>query len=246
MSDTNRIKKRVLLTGASSGIGAALAEMLSDMGFQVLGIGRDFEKNTEKESKTAVTGDFRQISCDLLDTDALIKTVKDIKREGEIDVLINNAGCAYYGLHEELDVSKIKEMVRTDLEAPMILTQMLLRDLKKNKGTIINISSVTALSQANPHGAAYGALKAGLRSFSSSIFEEARKHGVRVSTIMPDMTKTELYRNADFDVEETEGAYLEPAEVAEAVRYILERPDGVVIPEMVLRPQLHRIHRKQK
>ena len=47
-------------------------------------------------------------------------------------------------------------------------------------------------------------------------------------------------------MEETEGAYLEPAEVAEAVRYILERPDGVVIPEMVLRPQLHRIHRKQK
>ncbi|MCR5210351.1 MAG: SDR family oxidoreductase [Lachnospiraceae bacterium] len=230
-------RKRVLLTGASSGIGAAIAEVLSDMNCQVFCIGRDFKKSG--------TADLINICCDLLDTDALIRTVKDIRKEGNIDILINNAGCAYYGLHEELDVKMIQEMVRTDLEVPMILTQLLLRDLKANRGTIINISSVTALSQSNPHGAAYGALKAGLRSFSSSIFEESRKHGVRVSTIMPDMTKTKLYRNADFDVEDTEGAYLEPDEVAEAVRYILERPEGVVIPEMVLRPQLHRIRRKK-
>ena len=157
------MNKRVLLTGASSGIGEAIALMLGDMGAEVFGIGRNF--------KGKETGSFHQICCDLQDTDALMGIVKEIRKNGTIDVLINNAGCAYYGLHEELDTSKIKEMVRTDLEVPMILTQLLLRDLKQNKGTIINISSVTALAQANPHGAAYGALKAGLRSFSSSIFE---------------------------------------------------------------------------
>ena len=77
----------------------------------------------------------------------------------------------------------------------MIITNLLLRDLKKNKGTIINISSITA-GKANPHGCAYGATKAGLTSFSHSLFEEARKYGVRVVNLEPDMTDTKLYRNA--------------------------------------------------
>lgn len=78
----------------------------------------------------------------------------------------------------------------------MIITNLLLRDLKKNKGTIINISSITA-EKTNPHGCAYGATKAGLTSFSHSLFEEARKYGVRVVNLEPDMTDTNLYRNAD-------------------------------------------------
>lgn len=104
----------------------------------------------------------------------------------------------------------------------MIITNLLLRDLKKNKGTIINISSITA-GKANPHGCAYGATKAGLTSFSHSLFEEARKYGVRVVNLEPDMTDTKLYRNADFTVDENEAARLQPVEVADAVIYVLEQ-----------------------
>ncbi|MCR5769816.1 MAG: SDR family oxidoreductase [Butyrivibrio sp.] len=233
--------KNVILTGASSGIGEKIALMLCSTGYRVFGIGRDFEKTDKELLNNSL---FEKIVCDITDTKDLTYKVKEIRKEAEIGILINNAGCAWYGLHEEIGPDKISKMVRTNLEAPMILAQMLLRDFKKNGGTIINISSVTAISSSNPHGAAYGAIKAGLLSFGNSIFEEARKYGVRVTTIMPDMTRTNLYRNADFEADDAVDAGLDPKEVAEAVKYILERPYGVAIPQMVIRPQLHRIKRK--
>ncbi|SHH93959.1 Short-chain dehydrogenase [Butyrivibrio fibrisolvens DSM 3071] len=233
--------KTVLLTGASSGIGEKIALMLCQEGYTVYGIGRDFEK-TDKELLDNPL--FKKIICDITDTQALTREVKTIRKETPINVLINNAACAWYGLHEEISPDKISKMVRTNLEAPMIITQLLLRDFKKSGGTIINISSVTAISSSNPHGAAYGAIKAGLLSFGNSIFEEARKYGVKVTTIMPDMTRTNLYRNADFEADDTTEAGLDPTEVAESVKYILDRPDGVTIPQLVIRPQLHRIKKK--
>lgn len=233
-------RKSVLITGASSGIGLAIARALADNGYEVYGIGRNFDESSSNPEK------FHCVICDITDTDALEKSVNEIRKSHPIDVLINNAGCAYYGFHEELNASKIKEIVRTDLEAPLILTQMLLRDMKANGGSIINISSVTAVSHANPHGAAYGAAKAGLYSFSGSVFEEARKHGVRVTAILPDMTDTDLYRNADFKADDEEGASLSPKDVADAVLFVLSRPEGVVVEELVIRPQLHRIKRKTK
>mgnify|MGYP002626811941 CR=1 FL=1 len=109
----------------------------------------------------------------------VLRGAEAIKKKEDISVLINCAGVAYYGLFEEIKIENIQEMVRTNLEVPMILTRLLLRDLKKNKGFLINISSVTALS-SNPHGIAYGATKAGLSSFSKSLFDEARKYGIKV------------------------------------------------------------------
>ena len=122
---------------------------------------------------------FHPIVCDLLDTKKLQSVVAALQKEWKqekrtFSLLVNNAGTAYYGLHEELRPEGISEMVRVNLEVPMLLTQQLLRTLKQNHGTIINISSVTAIG-SNPHGVAYGATKAGLLSFSRSLFDEARK-----------------------------------------------------------------------
>ena len=89
------------------------------------------------------------------------------------------------------------------------------------------------------------ATKAGLASFSSSLFDEARKYGVKVTAVYPDMTETNLYRNADFTVGEEKESYLTPEEVAEAVEYVLAQREGIVIPELVLRPQFHRIRKKK-
>ena len=134
-------------------------------------------------------------------------------------------------------------MVRTNLEAPMIITNLLLRDLKKNAGIIVNTSSVTA-GKSNPHGCAYGATKAGLTSFSHSLFDEARKYGVKVINIEPDMTATNLYRNADFAADEDAEARLLPEEIADAVWYAVSQREGLVVTDIVLKPQLHRIKRK--
>lgn len=205
-----RENEAAIVTGASSGIGAAISARLCKMGYEVFGIGRSFGSSFAEQFPDAADNPlFHAVVCDLLDTEKILKLVRGIAEEAGVTLLVNNAGSAYYGLHEELSPKKIQEMVRTDLEVPMILSQQLLRGFKKNKGCIVNIASVTA-QQSNPHGCAYGAVKAGLVSFSRSLFDEARKYGVRVAVVSPDMTKTELYRNADFTVGEETESYLLP------------------------------------
>ena len=233
-----------IVTGASSGIGLAVSRVICGLGYDVYGIGRDFTEALEP-GDAALAGRFYPIVCDILDTPKLLCTIKQILEGRTLRVLVNNAGTAYYGLHEELNPQKIQQMVRTNLEAPMILTQQLLRPLKRNAGTIINIASVTAVG-VNPHGCAYGATKAGLSSFSHSLFEEARKYGVKVVSVYPDMTQTNLYRNADFKEGAEEEAYLLPQEVADAVRYALTQREGMVVTDITLRPQLHRIAKKTR
>lgn len=226
-----RENEAAIVTGASSGIGAAISARLCKMGYEVFGIGRSFGSSfAEQFPDVADNPLFHAVVCDLLDTEKMLKLVRGIAAEATVTLLVNNAGSAYYGLHEELSPKKIQEMVRTDLEVPMILSQQLLRGFKKNKGCIVNIASVTA-QQSNPHGCAYGAVKAGLVSFSRSLFDEARKYGVRVATVSPDMTKTELYRNADFTVGEETESYLLPQDVAEAVAYIVGQREGVAVSE---------------
>ena len=232
------IDKAAIVTGASSGIGYAVSARLGALGYEVFGIGRDFGKAQWKAEDH-----IHPIICDVLDTDQLCACVKQIASEHRVRILVNNAGVGYYGLHEELNPDKIKKLVRTNLEAPMILTQQLLRQLKENAGYVINISSVTA-GQSNPHGCAYGATKAGLASFSRSLFDEARKYGVKVVTISPYMTQTNLYRNANFREGDEPESYLLPEDVAGAVEWILRQREGVIVTELALKPQLHRMKRK--
>ena len=232
-------REAAIVTGASSGIGYAVSKKLGMLGYNVFGFGRDFG-NTEWKAEDNVY----PIVCDLLDTNKVCDCVKKITAQHQVHILVNNAGVGYYGLHEELSPDKIKKLVRTNLEAPMILTQQLLRHLKSNAGYVINISSVTA-GKSNPHGCAYGATKAGLTSFSHSLFDEARKYGVKVVTIFPDMTQTNLYRNADFKEGDESYSYLLPEDVAGAVEWILSQRDGVIVTDIALSPQIHRIKRKQ-
>ena len=241
---SERSGEAAIVTGASSGIGAAISRRLCGLGYEVFGFARHFESEAETEVFDGAE-QFHPIVCDVLDTEHLCACVKQIASEHLVRILVNNAGVGYYGLHEELNPAKIKELVRTHLETPMILTQQLLRQFKKNAGIIINISSVTA-DESNPHGCAYGATKAGLASFSHSLFDETRKYGVKVVTISPDMTKTNLYRNADFQEGEESASYLLPEEIADAVEFVLGQREGLVVSDLKLKPQLHRIRRKQK
>lgn len=235
-----RVKKEAaIVTGASSGIGCAISRKLCGLGYEVFGIGRDF-----KEAQLPEVG-FHPMVCDVLETDKLCTCVKQIASQYPVHILVNNAGIGYYGLHEELNPKKIRELVRTNLEVPMILTQQLLRQLKKNAGYVINISSVAA-NESNPHGCAYGATKAGLASFSHSLFDEVRKYGVKVLTVFPDMTKTNLYRNANFREGDEVESYLLPEEVAAAVEFMINQREGLIVSDVTLKPQFHRIQRKGK
>lgn len=222
-----------LVTGASSGIGLAICNMLVGEGYVVNGIGRHFDKD--------ICYCFNTIECDVTDTDKLMKIVSGFDNTC---ILVNCAGVGFYGLHENIDVDDLKTMVRTNLEAPMILSSHFLPVFKKRGyGTIINISSVTAF-KTNTYGAAYGALKAGLSSFSSSIFEESRKNGVKVIEICPDMTDTNLYRNADFKADEDPLCHLDPEDVASTVKSALDLSLDSCVTRLVIVPQKNRIRKK--
>ena len=225
--------KTAIVTGASSGIGLAISKMLAEEGYKVYGIGRIFPDGCDFFEK--------RMSLDLRDTDILLAKITGIKR---VDLLVNAAGSAFYGLAEFNTPDQITEMCRVDLEAPMILTSALLPKLKDVRGMVINIASVTS-TRINTHGAVYGALKAGLRSYGRSLFEEVRKHGVRVVTVCPDLTAgTKLYRNADFEPSAEDGCFLLPEDVAECVKDVLSMREGAAVTEVEVRPQFNRISRK--
>lgn len=230
------IETAALVTGASSGIGLAISKMLIGKGIHVYGIGRTF-------NEAPASPLFTPIVCDMLKTHVLTEIIKKLKKEVSFSIVVHNAGVGYFGPHEEQSPSKLHEMTTINLEVPMLITNLLLRDIKAIHGTFIFISSVTALKN-NTHGCAYGATKAGLSSFARSLFDEVRKYNVKVVAIHPDMTKSNFYRNADFTASTDEYASLIPEDVADAVDAIIGSRNGLIIREITLTPQYHRIERK--
>lgn len=230
--------KTAIITGASRGIGLAVAKRLIGLNYRVYGIARSFQ-NTFFTHES-----FISIECDIQNTDKLIELIESIEdREPQIDLLVNNAGVGYFGPHEQLKVRDIQSMLRTNLEAPIILTRLLLRKLKKSQGTIISISSVTA-KKISTHGCAYAASKAGLSHFFNSLFEEVRKYGVKVTTIHPDITKSSFYDKLDFTYEDGPDTVLLDEQIADAVEYVLGNANNLVVNDITIRPQKNRIRRK--
>lgn len=226
-----------IVTGASSGIGRAIAEKLAAGGDKVYGIGRNFEDETSDGFEII------KIREDLTREGAFDRIYRQIP-EKKIDGLIIAAGVAFYGTHENISKENISEMVDVNVKAPLVLTNMFLPKIRAACGIIVNISSVTAKSNANTHGAAYGATKAALTSFGQSLFEEIRKQNVRVTTIHPDLAATNLYRNADFNVSDKENEALSASDVAAAVMDVINARDGLCVTDVTIRPQHNKIVKK--
>ena len=147
--------KTAIVTGASSGIGKAIAEVLVKNGYEVYGIGRNFTEDVR----------FHAIVCDLLDEKQYQAMMLSLPKE--IDVLVNNAGCAYYGMHETMSDARIHEMIKLNLEIPERMSQHYIRALRLRQGMMINVASITG-THPSPHAACYASTKAAMISFSNS------------------------------------------------------------------------------
>ena len=213
--------------------------MLLESGYRVYGISR-----TAGESCISHPS-FVQCRCDLENTASVRNTAAFIREatKRRLHLLLNCAGAGRFAPHEELSVEWIHRMVALNLEAPLVLTALFLRDLKRTRGFVINISSVTATEPA-PRGCAYAATKAGLTHFSRSLFAEVRRSGVKTVCIMPDITRTPFFDQLDFGPADDPETYLEPSCVAGAVRTVLEQREGTVLTEIVLKPARFRIEKK--
>ena len=122
--------KKVIVTGASSGIGEAIASALVSAGHEVYGIGRKYDKS----SRLLENPLFYPHVCDLKRHTDVEKEIKLIKEEAEgIDILVNCAGAGYFGPHEQINPDRLHEMVAVNVEAPIIIAGLLLRDMKKKR-----------------------------------------------------------------------------------------------------------------
>lgn len=224
-----------IVTGSSSGIGEAIAQMLLEEGYNVIGLSRR-RGGIEHER-------FIHLSCDLSDPTA-IESIKTDLLSDDLILLVNAAGFGRFEPHEELNTATITTMVSLNLTAPIILSNMLLRTLKKNQGTIINITSIEA-TRHSKFSALYTATKAGLRAFGNSLYEEVRSAGIGVLTINPDMTDTPFFDELRFGVSEDENAKLFASDIAEALHNALSMREGAGITEMTIRARKFGICKKR-
>ena len=237
----NMDKKLVIITGASSGIGEALAKAFSNEGHPLLLIARRKERldalqlpNTMSE-KIDVTNraDFHHA------------VQKAEKQFGPTDLLINNAGFMLLGDAKEQDPSEWDKMVEVNIQGVMNgVHSVFSKMIDRKKGTIVNISS-TAGIKTFPQHAAYCATKFAVRGFSESLREEASPHNVRVITISPGVVKTELLGHTTSDqiiegyinwAKESKIEMMQSEDVANAILFAYKMPQRVCIREIVLAP----------
>ncbi len=219
--------KKAVVTGASSGIGRAITLKLLKLGYTVIGVSRSID------TKCFSSPHFIALQADLSNEKETLALCQKLKNE-EIFILIHAAGFGRFEPHEELNSTIITQMTFLNLTAPMLLTNTLLRSLKKNEGYLININSIEAL-RASKFAALYSATKAGLRAFGEALFEETRKSRLSITNINPDMTESNFYKNLRFDVSDKEDTKLLASDIADAIEHILSMRKGAVIGEYTIR-----------
>lgn len=182
-------KMKALITGASSGLGWEMAEILSEEGYDIIAVARRAErlKDLKNKLKTNV-----EIVCVDVTTDEGIEKISGYFNE--IDVFINNAGFGVFGKLVETDLSKELEMINVNVKAMHILTKLAACKFKeRNSGYIMNVASIAAFFPG-PLFSAYYATKAYVFRLTESLYEELRKAGsnVKISVLCPGPVKTEF------------------------------------------------------
>lgn len=221
------MRKLAVVTGASSGIGRAIALRLLTLNFRVIGISRTIEaQNFDDEN-------FQVLQTDLSNEKETLQLCQTLKKE-DIFILINAAGFGKFEPHEELNAKTVTQMTFLNLTAPMLLTNALLRLLKKNGGYLININSIEAI-RTSKFSAVYSATKAGLKAFGDVLFEETRKTQLSITNINPDMTESNFYDTLRFETSNKENERLLSEDIADAVEHILTMRKGAVVSEYTLR-----------
>lgn len=181
MKKNKLLNKVVVITGASGGIGYAIAQTLAGKGMKVYNISRS-------ESKLPTLAG--QFSADVNDGEKVEDILSQIySKEGKIDVFINNAGFGIGGAVEFASKESIYKQIDTNLSALINLSRLSIKYLKQTQGNLINICSVGGIIPL-PYQAVYSATKAGVDVFSRALANEVKQEKIKVSAILPGDTKT--------------------------------------------------------
>lgn len=242
MASTHRV---ALITGASSGIGAAIARDLGARGYYLALAAR------RKDALEAVASEIRTsgggaipLACDVTIPDQIATCVEHTMLEfGRIDVLVNNAGVMHNGIISGADVSEWRAMVDVNLMGLMLMTHAVLPHMQAaGRGHIVNISSVAGRIITVGNGV-YNVTKWGVNVFSEALRKEVYVDNIKVTVVGPGVVDTELLdkianqkARANFKAFAATLDPLTAGDVATAVAYALEQPDHVAVNEVILRP----------
>lgn len=223
------IEGKVLITGATRGIGRATVKRIVAAGGEVIGIAR-------RAPEDDFPGAF--YACDLLDRDATARTLAQILVDHDIAGLVNNAGLNHVQRLEDVDLDRFDEVVGVNLRAAIQCAQAVVRGMRARRyGRIVNVSSRSALGRIGR--TSYGAAKAGVVGLSRNWALELAPAGITVNAVSPGPTATEMFmRNNAGLVEEFKsgipmGRLGEPDEIAAAIEFLLSRDASYVTGQLL-------------
>ncbi len=229
--------KKVIVTGASSGIGKATSKLLLDNGYHVIGIARRQPEISHDN--------FQALTCDLADLKrlpAFLDTL--VKDHPQIDALVCNAGRGQFGSLEEFSYDQIKDLMAINFTSHAYMARAILPGMKRQKaGRLIFMGSEAAL-QGSRMGSIYCASKFAIRGLTQALRDECSKSGIQVSLINPGMVKSDFFHDLSFCHGEEETHHIEVTDVARAVQFIIESRQGTVIDEINLSPLKHVVQAK--
>ncbi len=217
--------KSAIVTGASRGIGLAIARALAREGVRLGFLSR---------SQPDVGGEF--LACDLADVVQIPGAIRKlVERLGTVDFLINNAGTFLEKAVPEIPLGDWERVLRVNLTAPFLLTREVLPHMiARRQGRIVNIAS-TASTQGYVHQSAYCASKHGLLGFGRSLAIEAKPHNVHVHTLCPGGVDTNLIKGTYLGERLKGQPMINPEDIAEMVLFLLHQPDNIDLAEIVVR-----------
>jgi short-subunit dehydrogenase len=194
----------VVITGASTGIGAVYADRFAYRRHNLILIARDYQRLEKLAYRLyrqyGVTAEVMR--ADLSDKNDLRKVEKRLREDTDISVLVNNAGINVYGGLIYADADKLEMMIDINIVAVMRLTTAVISNFVAGKsGTVINIGSVSALAPELFNGS-YSGTKAYILNFTQALQSEVGQYGVRVQAVLPGATRTEIWERAEGNLEE--------------------------------------------
>uniref|UniRef100_A0A9I3GIQ9 Dehydrogenase n=1 Tax=Anopheles farauti TaxID=69004 RepID=A0A9I3GIQ9_9DIPT len=235
--------KVAIVTGASSGIGAAVLKSLAKAGLVVVGLARRVElvEELRKELPTTVAPHLHAIRCDITREEDIISAFEQVEQKfGGVDVLVNNAGIAHGGINllTPDNTTQLRQVVDTNLVGLVLCSREAFKSMQKRSvdGHIVHINSVVGHSvPAFQSFNIYPATKYGVTAVTETMRHELRMANskTKVTSISPGLVKT----GAIPDEMKTNGTpILEPEDIADAILYVLGTPPRVQIHELTIRP----------
>ncbi len=237
--------KVAIVTGASSGIGEAVAELLAQEGARVALAARrtdQLDSVRERLATTASSSETMVVECDVRapqDVQRLVQTV--LNRWGQLDILVANAGFGYRSLIVEGDIERWKDLLDTNVYGLLLTLKYGVPPmLARHSGHVVVTSSIAG-RVVTPTGGVYCASKAAATAIAEALRMEVAKEGVRVTTLEPGVVVSDFQRVAEYPPEilpnMLKGAEpLVPADIARAVVFALRQPAHVGIHELIIRP----------